>query len=461
MKTIEKFKASIRSKIGIPFLGHSNRLTSLLLRCLRLSKRVNPQPTDLRSINPKTLINSKASISTKWSIKAHLFFSCLAFVILLFYALSLKKNIESVNKHRSVYARFFDTFKSGQLDQNNPQRKRSLANIVFPEKLNSLPFAESSDLVLTTKKISIRNMPACYNASIIKYGPGYLIFFRYDIKDKNIKDQDMYFSYIGCAELDSNFDQTSKEFTTINTGNNHSEDPRVFSVGKKTYLAYITSNFTKETFFSTVNISQIDLETRKLKFATALEMNLSITEKNWTPFEYIDSEGQPHFYLQYSLNPHKILQLPDPQINHLVHHIFPKTDVFQTIHWENKSSGWGDLRGGTPALNIGDEYLAFFHTCFRDKNGSSWYTMGAYTFEKQAPFRITAISQYPILFDGIYDTACLNGAKTNRLVIFPLNFVVEEEKGKEVIHLSCGENDSAIKIITLDKTNLLKSLKKI
>ncbi|MFS8563829.1 MAG: hypothetical protein LVR00_05745 [Rhabdochlamydiaceae bacterium] len=303
-------------------------------------------------------------------------------------------------------------------------------------------------------------MPAPYNASIIKYGSGYLIFFRYDIRT-NKDNREKNFSYIGCAELDTNFEQTDKEFTTLNTGNHRSEDPRVFSIGEKTYLVYTVSTFPKGWFTTTMNIGELDLEKRELKFKTDLELNWTLVEKNWGPFEYIDNKGLPHLYLQYSLNPHKILQLPDPQINHCIYPIFPREDVFQTIEWENDIFGWGKLRGGTPALNIGNEYLGFFHTCFIDKDKMSWYSMGAYTFENHPPFRIKATSPHPILFDGIYETACLNTADATRTVIFPVNFVITNENGKELIHLCCGENDSAIKIVTLDKANLLRSLKKI
>ena len=122
---------------------------------------------------------------------------------------------------------------------------------------------------------------------------------------------------------------------------------------------------------------------------------------------------------------------------------------------------WGGLRGGTPAQKVGDEYLAFFHSSFRDRNGIIWYCMGAYTFEDQPPFRITKISNYPILFEGIYGTPPMNTADPMKRVIFPSGFVVEERNGKEVIHLSCGENDASVKIITLDKNTLLRGMKKI
>jgi hypothetical protein len=45
--------------------------------------------------------------------------------------------------------------------------------------------------------------------------------------------------------------------------------------------------------------------------------------------------------------------------------------------------------------------------------------------------------------------------------VFPGGFVERELDGKKVIHLVCGENDCAVKVITFDKERLLKGLKKI
>jgi hypothetical protein len=45
--------------------------------------------------------------------------------------------------------------------------------------------------------------------------------------------------------------------------------------------------------------------------------------------------------------------------------------------------------------------------------------------------------------------------------IFPGGFVIEKKGKQELIHLSCGENNSTITIVTIDKGCLLKQLKKI
>jgi hypothetical protein len=49
---------------------------------------------------------------------------------------------------------------------------------------------------------------------------------------------------------------------------------------------------------------------------------------------------------------------------------------------------YGELRGGTEAKIVGDEYLAFFHSQGTIHSRSSMtYWMGAYTFTRKAPFR--------------------------------------------------------------------------
>jgi predicted GH43/DUF377 family glycosyl hydrolase len=90
-----------------------------------------------------------------------------------------------------------------------------------------------------------------------------------------------------------------------------------------------------------------------------------------------------------------------------------------------------------------------------DRKGISWYVMAAYTFEENPPFRITAISPHPILFKGIYDSPILNTAWHYQRAVFPAGFVMCQGQ----IHVALGENDSAVKIVSLDQDALLNSLR--
>jgi hypothetical protein len=207
-----------------------------------------------------------------------------------------------------------------------------------------------------------------------------------------------------------------------------------------------------------MRIGKLNFEESKLDYVTDLDLQIKPVEKNWVPFEYVEN-GNPQFYLEYSLNPHKILKVQDPQVSAITHFIFPNFSISNKFFW---SALWGEyVKGGAPARKVDDFYLSFFHTFFLDQHNNAWYTMGAYAFDSKPPFRINAVSNYPILYKGIYNSPPLNTADPSKRVVFPGGFVERVVDGKKVIHLVCGENDCAVKVITFDKDLLIKGMKKI
>jgi len=330
-----------------------------------------------------------------------------------------------------------------------------LGGVPVPRELQNIPLAEKMGIVLGTKKVSIRDILAPYNASIIENGSGYLLFFRYDVIKQNLPHP--FFSHIGMVELDAHFEQTEKAFRKIETHSNFSEDPRILKAGNAFYLIY-NDLVPYEQYSRTMRIANIDLKNCALHFSSELNLNLQPVEKNWVPFEFIGENSQPIVYFEYQLNPHKILALLNPQSGTFDHLTIPTESSLQNLFW---SDIWGKPRGGTTARRIGDQYLAFFHSSFHDRDGIVWYLMGAYTFEAKPPFRVTAISNFPILFEGIYDSPPLNTANPLLRAIYPCSFVFEQQNGKHLIHVACGENDSCVKIVTMDEEALLKSLKKL
>jgi predicted GH43/DUF377 family glycosyl hydrolase len=203
-----------------------------------------------------------------------------------------------------------------------------------------------------------------------------------------------------------------------------------------------------------MRLAKVDARNFSLSEMVDLDLNIKPVEKNWVPFVHKDVEGKEMMYFGYNFNPHKILCMQDTAHNRLEHLVFPSVLAYQRIPWENI---WGEIRGGTPAMLLDGQYLAFFHSSFKEDK-KKWYVMGAYTFEKNPPFRITSISEYPILFDGIYDSPAENTSSAKLRCIFPSGFVIEQGDEGDVIHLSCGENDCSVKIVTLDKAQLIKSL---
>jgi predicted GH43/DUF377 family glycosyl hydrolase len=167
-------------------------------------------------------------------------------------------------------------------------------------------------------------------------------------------------------------------------------------------------------------------------------------QKNWVPFEWNKT-----LLVAYSINPHEILY-PDLSTGE-------SESIFETTFPGNWWM-WGHLRGGTPALSVDGEYLAFFHSAIPTVSSSTdgkvmhHYYMGAYTFSAHPPFNITKVSPFPIVARGFYTKST-----TPKRVIFPGGFVVDGP----YIHIAYGKDDHEVWILTLDKAKLLKSLRPV
>lgn len=331
-----------------------------------------------------------------------------------------------------------------------------LGNAIVPARLAGIPFGEDEDIVLAVKNVSVRNVTAPYNPCLIESSSGYDLFFRYDVINHKLLHAN-FSSRIGVVPLNHRFEQQDREFTRIHLGSEYTDDPRVLVIEDRLYLFYnqLDEKFPKCRFMCAADL---DKNTYTVNYKTTLDMNLHCVEKNWSPFAYVGNDQKSRLFLEYRINPRKLLELPNPQINELNNIHVPAESAFLSIPWTSK---WGEISGGTPAKKIGDEYLGFFHSWFTDENKLVWYVMGAYTFNAAPPFNLTGISKYPILFKEIYETPFINTASIEKRVIFPSGFVLENQNGRELIHLACGENDCGVKIVTIDKESLLKSIQRI
>lgn len=358
-----------------------------------------------------------------------------------------KKEIKRQVKKQSFNTRFMKKLEKGALSTTY-----CLGRTPVPFSLASVPYGEDSGLVLGVKQVNIRNISFPYNASLIPAPSGYELFFRYDVISSKAKYLP-FFSRVGVVHLNDQFEQGEKEFKRIDLKTEYAEDPRVLLVDDKLYMFYNVLN-TKTLRNRSMCVANIDRTSFDVNYSTILEMNLQWVEKNWSPFEYIGADQKGRLFIEYQISPRKLLELPDPKVNEIKNLILPQEVAYLPLFWTNK---WGTVRGGTPAQKIGNEYLGFFHSSFADR-GLVWYVMGAYTFAAEPPFGITGISDCPILFRNIFETPSVNNDLINKRVIFPSGFVIEKKDGKELIQLTCGENDSSIKIITLDKEKLMKSM---
>ena len=375
--------------------------------------------------------------------KSTLFFLATCFLsLLIFEVVHVESKLFSTKKFARRQIKKCRQILRGQLGSAKDKHN---VTFICPKQLEDIPFADSS-FVLAVKSVPIRNVYAPYNPSIIENGDHYLLLFRYDTVLQMFLNS--FKTNIGCIELNRNLEQTEKEYKTIATDSDSSEDPRILKLNDKICLIY--NDLDKKGFYCrTMRAAGLDVENGKATDIKILDPSWKRIEKNWVPFVHND---ELHF--EYTISqPRTILKLTETPLEKL-QETFPQRE----LKWERT---WGPLRGGTPARLIDGEYLAFFHSSFQSKLGQWWYVLGAYTFESKPPFKITKISPYPILFKGIYDTALLNTAQPGKFVIFPGGYAVERREGNTLLHLACGENDSNIKIITLNKDLLLKSLEPV
>ena len=328
-----------------------------------------------------------------------------------------------------------------------------LTHQILPHSIKNLPRAEEFGIVLSVCPVDIPFIDAPYNASLIEEDDHYLLFFRHDTRI-NDRNRVPFHTHIGCIELDRFFHPTMPRSIDIDTGSLYSEDARVFKSKGEYYLIY-NDLVPGDRKYRSLRIAKLDTQRKKVQYITSLDRRMNKIEKNWMPFEY----GDQGIHLIYSILPHQVLHLPQPAEGTVS--LATQPDLESSLSQHLWASIWGTLRGGTPPRLVDGEYLSFFHSGFKDDRGIVWYVMGAYTFEAKAPFKITSISPHPILFKGAYETPLLNTANPKVRCLYPVSFVPEIRDGKEVLQLSCGENDSGVKILTLDKEALLKSLKRI
>lgn len=324
----------------------------------------------------------------------------------------------------------------------------------FPANLADVPCSQEKGIVLQVRTIDIDGIPSPYNPSIIEGKENdYYLFFRHDIPIEACKPIPFH-SYIGFARLDKRFNAV-EVVEKLNTKSKYSEDPRIVKIKDTYYLSY-NDLLSTPIYCRSIHIAKWNPESQKLSQITNLDQHIQPIEKNWMPFEYT-SGGNTSLHFVYSMYPHKILHVQDPKKNIVQHLTFEGNPGLQKITWTDR---WGKVRGGTPAKLIDNEYLAFFHSSFTE-NDTVWYVMGAYTFEAKPPFRIKSISSYPILFKGIYDTVHCNTANHKLRCIFPSGFVVEKKNNRTILHVSCGENDSAVKMVTIDYEKLKEIMVKV
>jgi predicted GH43/DUF377 family glycosyl hydrolase len=309
---------------------------------------------------------------------------------------------------------------------------------------------KTQDFVLETKRIIIPEYPNAFNASIVRWKNKLLMSFRH-IPNRSSK----FDSEIGLVWLDKNFNPISKPQLLDTRGPlasipSRAEDARLIVINNALYMVYsnnVEQKITKGGFRVFIAQIEYDGDTFVATHKECLDVFEGETkqkrEKNWAPFEY---SGK--LLLAYSLLPHRIF--------------YPQQGACKTIALSKGAINWpyGELKGGTPALKVGNQYLAFFHsyiplsTIHSDEKSILHYFMGAYAFGLEPPFKITHISQEPIIGKGFYKGAVYTPYWHPLRVVFPCGFIFDESH----IWVSYGRQDHEMWIVKLDRKKLIESL---
>jgi len=345
------------------------------------------------------------------------------------------------------------------------------SNLFGKDPLAAIPRSDASGVVLKSKRIFLNGTTAPYNAALLKIDEGYLLFFSHDdwLPKESLYPTDGVSSYtldkrMGVARLDKEFTHTEERVRFLTPPKNWKKstvkwiDPRVFTISDTVYV--MTFFYKRHKSSKNVWISTICPKTLAFSDPQNIRTHTDQMERNWIPLisKEVNPRELPFLYTLYPtvVGTIDLIKRKAPLSGQSFDPSFPK-------EWK-----WGNLCGGSHAVLMGDHYLSFFHSHIKTTEEKRCYVMGACTFAKESPHRLLSISPYPILFDQIY-TSKIDG-KIGPLgnpgwsshldrVIFPCGFVCEEdESGREVIHLSCGENDVGIRIVTIDKKKLLESL---
>eukprot|EP01035_Chromulina_nebulosa_P020000 gene20000-25973_t len=214
-------------------------------------------------------------------------------------------------------------------------------------------------------------------------------------------------------------------------------------------------------------------------------------EKNWSPFNYKQNQI---FFIQ-SFQPFTVYRLDQPNSRNsknLVYTYNPprfeplsykaqSVDLVSKVDCPAFTSYFGKIRGGTPALLVRGEYLAFYHTYEPGHGHLStilpdnhfYYFIGAYTFTTDPPFKVTSFSRFPISHEtfipGIYKVG-----KQQALITFAVSYILINKDGGVILEgqdeddhhtttvvLTIGVRDSHTIVAKINLNELLDSLKPI
>lgn len=317
------------------------------------------------------------------------------------------------------------------------------------------------DFVLETRRIHVPGYPHAFNPSIIRWKGRLLMSFRDQViyPSQSLSDNSSSGSHLYFVWLDDDLNPIGsvQEIFTAPPLDEHSscfiQDTRLIDVGDRLYIVY-NGSLEVNHWISRMAIAELieqqglfDVVSNEWLFHFEGE-NSCRSEKNWVPFANL---GQ--LLLAYEIVPHRIL--------------YPLLDGKETaesmaISFPSIVWNWGELRGGTPAKLIDEEfYLSFFHsvvyeaaTVHSKGQEALHYFTGAYLFDSHWPFTIRKISPEPIIGKNFYYGEQYTPYWKPVVAVFPCGFIIEND----VVLLVYGRQDHEIWVAKIDKKPLLNSL---
>lgn len=238
------------------------------------------------------------------------------------------------------------------------------------------------------------------------------------------------------------------------------EDPRLFMHNGECWLSFIRSCIHDGLHYSCQGLCSIhwtqwdysDIQYpdygKNINHAQCGNGRLT-REKNWTFFSHNE---RIHFI--YSLEPYEVCRLEeDGSITRIIRN---KPDI---SWWK-----YGEIRGSSSLLDIGECYLGVFHSMLYEWKGNMKkrnYVAGFYAVDKKT-LEMIAVSDSPFLVarhDDKQDLRPLDQAWRPN-VVFPCG-IAHSPVGKDEFAVSFGWQDSLCKIAILSREEIIKSLRPI
>jgi hypothetical protein len=216
------------------------------------------------------------------------------------------------------------------------------------------------------------------------------------------------------------------------------QDPRLLVVDDDTILSVFTNtNRFVRPGIATLSLNYSTNTLQVQHIIRTVRWKDSSSEKNWVPFahdtsstttsevnEPVNQDALSKVLFIQQINPLVVVRIADPS-SHQWESAEADAEIVSEAPRGYFSYHYGDLRGGTNAIDIGDRYLAVFHSSVMlPRAATKIYFMGAFTFTKDPPFRLLSVSSEPMVVPWMYEDNW-NPFVRNRKIdycLFPVSF---------------------------------------